>query len=178
MRDPERKIVCDVLANGFTLTTKEEIDNANATIRNAVLKKLLDDVCKQCPVREVYMPLEDYCAESCDECLVNSVVTESLHTPKIHVLKMDAPIHRDYCSDECYKKSRERKRKERREGERHSKYWKLPASDRPDGFCKICGKNISDMRVGALLCPNHTAGERRKYYRQKNKILLCAAIPA
>jgi hypothetical protein len=28
MRDPERKIVCDILANGFTLTTKEEIDNA------------------------------------------------------------------------------------------------------------------------------------------------------
>lgn len=25
MRDPERKIVCDILANGFTLTTKEEI---------------------------------------------------------------------------------------------------------------------------------------------------------
>ena len=28
MRDPEWKIVCDILANGFTLTTKEEIDNA------------------------------------------------------------------------------------------------------------------------------------------------------
>jgi hypothetical protein len=28
MRDPERKIVCDILANGFTLTTKEEINNA------------------------------------------------------------------------------------------------------------------------------------------------------
>lgn len=30
MRDPERKIVCDILANGFTLTTKEEVDNAEA----------------------------------------------------------------------------------------------------------------------------------------------------
>jgi hypothetical protein len=28
MRDPERKIVCDILANGFTLTTKEEITRA------------------------------------------------------------------------------------------------------------------------------------------------------
>ena len=26
MRDPERKIVCDILANGFTLTTKEEVN--------------------------------------------------------------------------------------------------------------------------------------------------------
>lgn len=25
MRDPERKIVCDILANGFTMTTKEEV---------------------------------------------------------------------------------------------------------------------------------------------------------
>jgi hypothetical protein len=44
MRDPERKIVCDILANGFTLTTKEEVDNAEAAIarkaREDVLNKL------------------------------------------------------------------------------------------------------------------------------------------
>jgi hypothetical protein len=60
----------------------DEREKRDAAIRNAVLKKLLDDVCKQCPVREEHMPLEDYCAESCDECLINSVVAESLHTPE------------------------------------------------------------------------------------------------
>jgi len=42
MRDPERKIVCDILANGFTLTTKEDVDNADTAIRNATLDKLYD----------------------------------------------------------------------------------------------------------------------------------------
>jgi hypothetical protein len=40
MRDPERKIVCDILANGFTLTTKEEIDNADRAIREAANKEI------------------------------------------------------------------------------------------------------------------------------------------
>jgi len=31
MRDPERKILCDILANGYTLTTKEEIDTLHTT---------------------------------------------------------------------------------------------------------------------------------------------------
>ena len=39
MRDPERKIVCAILANGFTLTTKKEIDNAAMADR-----KLLEDL--------------------------------------------------------------------------------------------------------------------------------------
>jgi len=54
MRDPERKIVCDILANGFTLTTKEEIENADKLEVNAailaenrrvldVLEKFADD---------------------------------------------------------------------------------------------------------------------------------------
>ena len=31
MRDPERKILCDILANGYTLTTKEKIDTLHTT---------------------------------------------------------------------------------------------------------------------------------------------------
>ena len=42
MRDPERKIVCDILANGFTLTPKEAIDNANAAIAAQAREKVLE----------------------------------------------------------------------------------------------------------------------------------------
>jgi len=60
MRDPERKIVCDILANGFTLTTNEEIDNAgnrprppceeciyqsqSAEHNNAIKKKTIEEI--------------------------------------------------------------------------------------------------------------------------------------
>ncbi len=40
MRDPERKIVCDILANGFTLTTKEEIEQAHHPGADAALAVL------------------------------------------------------------------------------------------------------------------------------------------
>ena len=43
MRDPERKIVCDILANGFTLTTKEEVDNAGAEDAKASREWVLDE---------------------------------------------------------------------------------------------------------------------------------------
>jgi len=39
MRDPERKIVCDILANGFTLVTKEEINHDNNIRAVAMLEE-------------------------------------------------------------------------------------------------------------------------------------------
>jgi hypothetical protein len=51
-----------------------------ATIRNATLTKLIEDVCKQCPIRNEEMPLEDYSAETCEGCLTIKVVQESLRT--------------------------------------------------------------------------------------------------
>jgi hypothetical protein len=42
MRYPERKIVCDILANGFTLTTKEEIDMVQKYDVTLALKDLRD----------------------------------------------------------------------------------------------------------------------------------------
>jgi hypothetical protein len=43
MRDPERKIVCDILANGFTLTTKEDVDNADTAIAQSARDQALKE---------------------------------------------------------------------------------------------------------------------------------------
>ena len=51
-----------------------------ATIRNAALTKLLEDVCKRCPIRDEEMLSESYCAESCEGCLTRNMVEESLRT--------------------------------------------------------------------------------------------------
>jgi len=59
-------------------------DAHNRAIRNATLKKLLEDTCKQCPLHEEFMPLEVHCAESCDQCLVQLVVNQSLRTQQEH----------------------------------------------------------------------------------------------
>lgn len=56
MRDPERKIVCDILANGFTLTTKEEVDNAAAQARGDVLKEIFAWLCDPDGGDMVYNP--------------------------------------------------------------------------------------------------------------------------
>ncbi len=45
MRDPERKIVCDILANGFTLTTKEEIDSVNLISTRSANEITIEDFC-------------------------------------------------------------------------------------------------------------------------------------
>lgn len=79
-------------------------------------------------------------------------------------------VHRDYCSDECYKKSRERKRKDRRDTERIKKYTNYPPTKQPDGRCKLCHKDITDQRAGSLICKNHSESERRKYFRQKERM--------
>jgi hypothetical protein len=58
-----------------------DITNIRETaIRNATLTKLIEDVCKQCPIRNEEMPLEDYSAETCEGCLTRKVVQESLRT--------------------------------------------------------------------------------------------------
>lgn len=77
--------------------------------------------------------------------------------------------YRDYCSEECYKKYRERKRKETRDKKRLKNYQDLPEYERPDGFCKICGKNISNKKAGAVTCcPAH----RQAYKRRKDRLKL------
>ena len=40
-------------------------------------EQVLKECCAQCPIAEE-IPVEDYCAESCEGCLVRMVVTESL----------------------------------------------------------------------------------------------------
>jgi hypothetical protein len=57
MRDPERKIVCDILANGVTLTTKEEIDNAgNPCEENGCTDiENCDEICQH---SRVYSPVQ------------------------------------------------------------------------------------------------------------------------
>jgi hypothetical protein len=79
--------------------------------------------------------------------------------------KVSESSHREQCSDECYKKHKTRNRKERLDRNRHKKYESLPADEIPDGFCKVCGKNISDRRTGALICENPT--HRKQYNRRK-----------
>lgn len=61
------------------LAINEAIPKRDAAIRNATLTKLLRDVCKQCPIHEE-IPVEDYCAESCDGCLTRKICIESLRT--------------------------------------------------------------------------------------------------
>jgi hypothetical protein len=57
MRDPERKIVCDILANGFTLTTKEEIDNAGNPCEESGCTDIenCDEICQH---SRVYSPVQ------------------------------------------------------------------------------------------------------------------------
>jgi hypothetical protein len=91
-----------------------------------------------------------------------------LEEPSIWVWTNKKFPYRDYCSDECYKIARERKRKDRREKTQLKKIKGLAANERPDGHCKICGKDISDKRAGALTCgPAH----RKEYNRMKKKII-------
>lgn len=54
MRDPERKIVCDILANGFTLTTKEDIKQAQPqdAAGKAELDAALTRLDKEIAIRE------------------------------------------------------------------------------------------------------------------------------
>jgi hypothetical protein len=57
MRDPERKIVCDILANGFTLTTKEEIDNAGNPCEESGCTDIenCDEICQH---SRIYSPVQ------------------------------------------------------------------------------------------------------------------------
>lgn len=74
-----------------------------------------------------------------------------LPKPSLHVwTNKEFKPHRDYCSDECYNKSRERKRKERRKIKRQIKYRKLPADKIPDGYCKICEHEILERRAWGI----------------------------
>jgi hypothetical protein len=72
--------------------------------------------------------------------------------------------HRDYCSEDCYKKSKEKRWRERREKKRLKKYQDLPEYERPNGHCKICGKDITDKRADALTC---CSAHRQGYNRRK-----------
>ena len=75
--------------------------------------------------------------------------------------------HHNFCSDECYKKYKIRKRKARQDKNRMEKYRNLPVDERPDGFCKVCDKDISDKRAGVLTCcPAH----RQEYKRRRDKL--------
>ena len=51
----------------------------DAAIAAKVRKEVLDKCCKQCPIKEE-IPVEDYCAESCEGCLVRTVCAESLRS--------------------------------------------------------------------------------------------------
>jgi hypothetical protein len=46
-------------------------------------EQVLKECCAQCPIAEE-IPVEDYCAESCEGCLVRMVVAESLRAQQEH----------------------------------------------------------------------------------------------
>lgn len=75
-------------------------------------------------------------------------------------------IYRDYCSEKCYKKARNNKQRERRKKERENRYAQNIPEEIPNGFCKVCKKDISDKRAGALTCCN---AHRKKLERLKEK---------
>jgi hypothetical protein len=55
------------------LCTKCLQSEATRAATLAAYSKVLEDCCKECPVKEE-IPVEDYCAESCEGCLVRSTV--------------------------------------------------------------------------------------------------------
>jgi hypothetical protein len=51
----------------------EQCKEAARTATLTAYQKVLDDLCKVCPIKEE-IPVEDYCAESCEGCLVRKTV--------------------------------------------------------------------------------------------------------
>lgn len=89
----------------------------------------------------------------CSECGDGFIVIESGHYGQ--------------CSYECFKKYKARDQKKRRDVKRQKAYEKIPSDDRPDGFCKICHKDISYRRAGALICEN--PAHRKQWNRMKKR---------
>jgi len=68
---------------------------------------------------------------------------------------------RNYCTRKCQRGAKNR----RRRIARSQKYQNLSQEDKPDGYCKICGKDLSDKRAGALTC---CSAHRQQYKRMKS----------
>lgn len=73
----------------------------------------------------------------------------------------------DYCTKECQKRAKNIRRLNERFRNTSKKYEDLQDNEHPDGSCKICGKDISDKRLGSLTCcPAH----RQRYKRRKDHL--------
>jgi hypothetical protein len=83
-----RKEECPYPESNITITRCNsflmDVEQHDTAIRNDTLDKLLTDICKQCPIRNEEMPLEDYSAETCEVCLTQIVVEQSLRTQQEH----------------------------------------------------------------------------------------------
>jgi len=92
------------------------------------------------------------------------VVMINVDPPVIfHILTHKKFELHDYCTKECRKRAKNIRRLNKRFQDLSKKYDELQDDERPDGHCKVCGKDLSDKRAGALTCgPAHRQQYKRK----------------
>ena len=73
-REHDAEVAARVTAQ-LTAQHEQELRHAVEGARNGERGRVLKLVCVECPVRNEEMPLEDYCAESCEGCLINKVIS-------------------------------------------------------------------------------------------------------
>ncbi len=71
--EDHEKNSCGMTSSQCGFVQEHEKAEAARAATLAAYKKVLDDCCKECPIKEE-LPVEDYCAESCEGCLVHKTV--------------------------------------------------------------------------------------------------------